>query len=469
MKRRGGKTVRTGRSFPGGNPLRRAAEAICDRLRRDDRDWKLSRELTQLGCGKKDCVREYYVRKIEAMLLAVLLCAAALIAVLAGGRGRNRTVAGGLLDRPGYGERGTDQSLHLTISGEAESEAVDVHIDARRYTASEAGKLLREAEEELTEGLPGENGSLDEVRTALRIPAVLRSGAVSAEYYITPAGMIEEDGSIVGTPDEEGTLITITATLTCQDRQRTVTCCARVYPPLRTPQEELRQKIRDAVDRARTEDPSASQMQLPREVDGRALHWSYPRDPAVRMIILLILIAPVWLWIHKDSDVRDRAKKREAQLELDYSQLLWKLTMLLSAGLTIRGSFTRIAAQYEAQRRGRADSGGVRYVYEEMLLTLREMQSGVPEASAYENFGRRCALPSYIKLGSLLAQNLKKGSKGLTALLEHEAVLSLEQHRMAARKLGEKAGIRMLLPMILMFGVVLIILMVPAFLTMQTA
>ena len=510
VKRRGGKTARISRPFPGGNPLRRAAEAICDRLRRDDRDWKLSRELTQLGCGKKDCVREYYVRKIEAMLLAALLCAAALIAVLAAGRGRNRTVAGGLLDRPGYGERGTDRSLNLTISGEAESETVDVHIEARRYTAPEAGRLLREAEKELTDGLPGANGSLDEVRTALRIPAVLLNGTVSAEYYITPAGMIEEDGSIVGTPGEEGTLITITATLTCQDRQRTVTCCARVYPPLRTEQEELRQKIRDAVDRARTEDPSASQMQLPQEVDGRALHWSYPRDPAARMIVLLILIAPAWLWIHKDSDVRDRAKKREAQLELDYSQLLWKLTMLLSAGLTIRGSFTRIAAQYEAQRRGKENPGSVsgarrqktggrfprqrqsrktedraghpdqgqgsagrrgevRYVYEEMLLTLREMQSGVPEASAYENFGRRCALPSYIKLGSLLAQNLKKGSKGLTALLEHEAVLSLEQHRMAARKLGEKAGIRMLLPMILMFGVVLIILMVPAFLTMQAA
>ena len=106
------------------------------------------------------------------------------------------------------------------------------------------------------------------------------------------------------------------------------------------------------------------------------------------------------------------------------------------------------------------------FVYEEMILTLREMRSGVPEAAAYENFGRRCGLPSYIKLGSLLSQNLKKGSKGLTALLEHEAVLSLEQHKMAVRKMGEKAGIRMLLPMILMFGVVLIILMVPAFLSM---
>ncbi len=37
---------------------------------------------------------------------------------------------------------------------------------------------------------------------------------------------------------------------------------------------------------------------------------------------------------------------------------------------------------------------------------------------------------------------------------------------MPARKPGEKAGIKMLLPMIMMFGVVLAVIMVPAFLSM---
>ena len=175
---------------------------------------------------------------------------------------------------------------------------------------------------------------------------------------------------------------------------------------------------------------------------------------------MLVLILPVGFWAREDSKIHDAARERLTQLELDYSQLLWKLTMLLSAGLTIRGAFTRITEQYEAEHTAR------RYVYEEMILTLREMRSGVPEAGAYENFGRRCCLPAYIKLGSLLSQNLKKGSKGLTALLEHEAVLSMEQHKMAVRRLGEKASVKMLLPMVLMFGVVLIILMVPAFLSM---
>ena len=235
------------------------------------------------------------------------------------------------------------------------------------------------------------------------------------------------------------------------------------------------------MNEAQLADPTGAEVKLPSKVDGRVLNWSYPRDSSLTLIMILMLVLPIAFWAREDSKVHDAAKARLAQLELDYSQLLWKLTMLLSAGLTIRGAFTRITDQYEAQRGTRqapgqrekarrgstaAPEAGKRYVYEEMLLTIREMNSGVPEASAYENFGRRCALPMYIKLGSLLSQNLKKGSKGLTALLEHEAVLSMDQHKMAVRKLGERASVKMLLPMVLMFGVVLIILMVPAFLGM---
>ena len=93
------------------------------------------------------------------------------------------------------------------------------------------------------------------------------------------------------------------------------------------------------------------------------------------------------------------------------------------------------------------------------------MKSGVAEGTAYENFGRRCQLPNYIKMGSLLSQNLKKGSKGLVSLLEKEALSSMEERKNTARKLGEQAGTKLLFPMLLLFGVVLIILIVPAFLS----
>lgn len=424
---------------------------------------KLNRELMELGSGRKNCVETYYVRKIERFLEIALVCLAILIAVLVYDHRQDRRVTGGVLARPGYGEKAVEQSLVLEIgagSDEAESESFDVSLDARAYTAAQVKALLKDAAGRLEEQLPGENRTLDEVRLPLYLPATLEDGTVTVEYYITPSGIIDEDGSIYGEVGQDGTLVTIMATLACQDKTSTYECAARIYPPILTEEEQLRENIRSEVEKASKAQPSDAEVRLPESVDGRQLRWFYPRESSLTVLFLLILILPIAFWAREDSKIHDAAKERLSQLELDYSQLLWKLTMLLSAGLTIRGAFTRIADQYEAEHTSR------RYVYEEILLTLREMNSGVPEAGAYENFGRRCSLPSYIKLGSLLSQNLKKGSRGLTALLEHEAVLSMEQHKMAVRKLGEKAGVKMLLPMILMFGVVLIILMVPAFLSM---
>ena len=69
------------------------------------------------------------------------------------------------------------------------------------------------------------------------------------------------------------------------------------------------------------------------------------------------------------------------------------------------------------------------------------MDSGVTEAEGYENFGRRCDLQIYIRLGALLSQNLRKGTKGLSELLKLESIQAFEERKARAKRLGEEAGI----------------------------
>lgn len=82
-----------------------------------------------------------------------------------------------------------------------------------------------------------------------------------------------------------------------------------------------------------------------------------------------------------------------------------RLTIFLGAGMSIRTAWDKIALEYkmmvEQGRRRR------RYVYEEMYETSCQMKGGVPEGKAFEEFGRRCGLQSYMKLGGLLEQNRK--------------------------------------------------------------
>lgn len=67
----------------------------------------------------------------------------------------------------------------------------------------------------------------------------------------------------------------------------------------------------------------------------------------------------------------------------------------------------------------------------------------------------------------MLSQNLRKGTKGLSELLQREAAGAFEERKTAARKVGEETSTKLLGPMFLMLGVVLMIIVVPAFLTIQ--
>ena len=106
-------------------------------------------------------------------------------------------------------------------------------------------------------------------------------------------------------------------------------------------------------------------------------------------------------------------------------------------------------------------------MYEEMKTTLCEMQGGVSEAAACERFGTRCGVPSYMKFGAMLSQNLRKGGRGISELLKIEAIQAFETRKSTAKRKGEEAGTKLMMPMLGMLAVVLIMVIVPAFLTMQ--
>lgn len=154
---------------------------------------------------------------------------------------------------------------------------------------------------------------------------------------------------------------------------------------------------------------------------------------------------------------------RKEQMELDYSEVVNKLLILLGSGMSLKQSWNRISTQYLDKRKKKQVPE--RAVYEEMLTTNYEICDGESERLAYEKFGERTGLGSYQRLVRILIQNLQTGSRGLCTLLGQEAADALEERKALAKKLGEEAGTKMLLPLILMLGIVIAIIMVPAMLS----
>ena len=100
-----------------------------------------------------------------------------------------------------------------------------------------------------------------------------------------------------------------------------------------------------------------------------------------------------------------------------------------------------------------------------MLFTLREMESGIGELEAYQHFAGRCQVQKYIKFISLLEQNIRMGAKGFLSELNREAKDAFEERKSNAKQLGETAGTKLMLPMFLMLGIVMVVIMVPSFLS----
>lgn len=446
-----------------GNPFWRISSFLVDRFKLDQpgkRNRGLYQELIALESGRRGAVREYYVRKIEQVLMIVTVGSLAAAAGYLISAGQDQSIENQTLARPGYGEGDRNEELSVRVEGEQEH-TLNITIQERKYTDREQKQLLDQALEELEGIIQGENSSMDEVRQNLVLSSSLQDGAVAADWMTDPYGVIDYDGSIIGAEDENGTLVELQGTLTCGSREAVYTAYARVYPPILSEEERIEKEIRKEAGNADERDRYQDTVVLPSEADGKQLVWARSEENPAPAVLFFVLTAAVCIYLGKDQRIHRKAEERREQLLTDYPDLMWKMVMLIEAGLTIKGTFLRIASQYQKEKAGKK-----RYVYEEVLGTCYEMQSGISEAEAYERFGRRCELPEYIRLGSYLSQNLKKGSRGLTEFLEQEADSSLEDRKNHARKLGEQAGTKMLFPMILMLAVVLVILMVPAFLSM---
>lgn len=90
--------------------------------------------------------------------------------------------------------------------------------------------------------------------------------------------------------------------------------------------------------------------------------------------------------------------------QLAYPDIVNRLSLYMGAGISIRHAWERIIRGYEKQRQM---TGNSEDAYEQMKLALRQMQNGVAETVAYEQFGMDCRLSSYLKLGTLLSQNCR--------------------------------------------------------------
>ena len=346
-----------------------------------------------------------------------------------------------------------------------EKEVITVEIEPRGMTPEQIKKLLSEETGRMESYILGENSSLEEVRTDLKLIREIEGTPITVDWELDSYEVLNLDGSIRKEKvTEEGTIVGIRGRLRCEGQERVYEAAVRVLPELQSPEEQWKKALAEEMESLRAQSRLSEREELPKAVEGISLSWKEKKNSTVIFFPVLTGLCLILVYMARDQELKKQVQEREWELRRDYAQMVSKLMLLMGAGSVVRTAWETMAQDYERKRKA---GGKRRYVYEEMLLTCRELQNGVSEGRAYENFGLRCRLPCYLKLSALLEQNLKKGNKGLSALLRAEVTEAFEQRKELAREQGEKAATRLLFPMVLMLAVVMLLVLIPAGMSMQ--
>ena len=177
----------------------------------------------------------------------------------------------------------------------------------------------------------------------------------------------------------------------------------------------------------------------------------------------MLLIIIVIIILSEKKELEKKKTQRDEQILDDYSELVSKFSLLTLAGLSIYNSLKRIVADYNNSLE---NGGEVRFIYEEISTTCKQIKNGVYESVAYENMGQRIGLPNYIKFTSFLISGLKRGTSDFQRLIFEEATAAIMEQKANILRKGETASSKLMAPMMLIFVVILILVMVPAFFSM---
>ena len=231
-------------------------------------------------------------------------------------------------------------------------------------------------------------------------------------------------------------------------------------PPPLAEEDLLHMELREALRESQNGSLNQDEWQLPSEWRGERIRWRQVVEDNSLILWAVALVTAVAAFLFLDRDLHGQLEKRRKILRREYPEIVHKLVLFVGAGMTIRGAFQKIAGDYEAKR---SEGGRSSPAYEEILYTCRELRSGISEGLCYEHLGKRAGLQEYIRLSALLAQNLKRGSSTLLERLRDEAEKAAQERLQESRKMGEEAGTKLLVPMMLMLAVVMVIIMIPAF------
>lgn len=435
--------------------------------------WKLpivaskqvQKDLRSLYPGKEihKLQENYYVKKISLFLMLCLLGTLFGVAVSYRTRDGLLLVDGKVL-RGTYAEEPQEIGV-ATVLASGEKKQFQVSIYPYQLSEQETEALWAEFRELLPGLILGKNASLEQVTEDLLLEQYYAEYPFSLEWKSSRPDILKSLGEV--SVVEEATELVLTARVFYGEAEWQEEFAVTVIPPILSETERMEQELAELLTDSEKESRNAREWQLPTKYQGNELIWKeITKDNGPIFWSIAVVIAVV-VFLMSDKDLHDEWNVQREEMKRAYPDVVQKLLLYLGAGMTVRAAFQKMAAEYEEYKKEK-HTGGARsgFIYQEICYMCRELQAGVSEGTAYEHFGKRTGVQEYLRLSTLLAQNLKKGNSTLLQRLKEESEKASAERLQNSKKLGEEASTKLLLPMVMLLLVVMLMVIIPTFSSM---
>lgn len=355
------------------------------------------------------------------------------------------------------GEKGEGaRTVYVTAETGKESTGFELEILPQAYEKEELSALCEEMWNTLEKEIPAQNDSLAHVTRELYFPQKVAGYPFSLSWRTNRWEILSATGKVGDEVPGEGKLVLVEVSISAEgyDYEEIRTFAVRVFPAKDA--ESFWRRLQKRMKEEENRDEKT--YLLPQAFEGRKLtFYEQKKDKSFGIFLLTVAGAAAAAAGEREKE-KQKEKKRLEALAGEYPQVVMRLAMLVEAGFGVSAAVRRIAGDY-----GKRKQEQKLPLYEELLIVCREIDSGISEKEAYQNMGERCALPCIIRFTALLNQYARSGAGGLKMALLEESRQALSERREQAKRAGEEAGTKLLLPMTLLLVLVMALIMIPAF------
>lgn len=370
---------------------------------------------------------------------------------------------------------GEEKEMNLLFKNGEEEEEVSFTVHPRKYTKKEQGEKMQEAFCYLNEHIKGNNESLSHVVENIDLSLDYEKFPFEEEVRPDDYSLVDEEGNIRNEKSRlleegysekdlsDGIKTGITVILWYGEEKEEKHYEMTIYPEEKSDVERLFSNVLEQVRQQEKDTIHEEGFELPTVMDEVEIRNQAGNGMlSVHLIIFGFLISGL-LFLKEQETKKQAEKERRDKLLRCYPWFVNEMVLMLGAGMQVKNIINLLITDYGEEQKTKADDREP--LIEELRIARQSLNMGMSEQRVYYQLGRRLKLACYIKLMTLLEQNVKRGTKGLAAFFEQEEAQALEERKNLAKKYGEEAGTKLLGPMMILLLVIMLMIMIPAFMS----